>query len=203
MLTAMHLRLGYFMAVLIVFACTLSVRGDSASAAAGAADSASGSVFKTSLAKDCHVIENGALKPVPADAFAKTRLFVVYYTHISCGSCVPFTKKLNAWLAEGKAPAGVTLVLGYRAEADNAELKKYMVKSDIRFPAIDTKWIRARRANARVMHPFYQDADEGAPRFRFFQADGAEIDPRPHGIADIYGGKVMEQFDALLPKMLR
>jgi hypothetical protein len=53
------------------------------------------------------------------------------------------------------------------------------------------------------MHPFYRDADEGAPRFRFFNADGTEIDPTKHGAPSKFGGEIIDQIDAILQDMLK
>ena len=186
---------------LLLFTCTL--RGQSSADLVQAQGLTREVTLKASLARDCFVLREGKLGPIAPDSFAKTRLFVVYYTHITCSLCVPVTKKLNAWLEAGKAPDGVSFVLGYRAEADNAELTAYVAKSGVLFPALDTKWIRACRANAAVMHPFYADRDEGAPRFRFFRADGTEIDPTEHGAPTKFGGAIMNQLDDLLPKMLK
>jgi len=164
------------------------------------------SSLRTRIAHDCYMLQEGELVRVAADVFEDTRLFVVYYSHITCGSCVPVTSKLNAWLESGKTPAGVSFVLAYRAEADNSELARYLDKSEIRFPALDTKWIQNLRSGDHsrgVIHPFYADCDEGVPRFRFFLADGIELDPTLYGAPSKYGGEILDQFTDLLPKMLK
>lgn len=194
----MHLRHLPFLMLLAMAFISSSVSAQTQKEAADPADFATEAALKSSLARDCYVLKEGKLCKVSADAFAKTRVFVVYYSHIYCGVCVPVTEKLNNW----KVPAGVSVLLGYRDDADNAALAAYLKKSGIHFPAIDTKYIRIRRTHQGVMHPFYSDADEGAPRFRFFRADGSEIDPTTHGAASKFGAEVMDQMDALLLKML-
>jgi len=172
----------------------------------GDADEISGnSSLRARIAHDSFMLQEGELVPVAADTFERTRLFVVYYSHITCGSCVPVTHKLNAWLESGKAPDGVSFVLAYRAEADNSELARYLDKSEIHFPAIDTKWIRDLRSGDHsrgAIHPFYADCDEGVPRFRFFLANGIDLDPTDYGASSKYGGEILGQFTDLLPKML-
>ena len=161
--------------------------------------------FAKTLAKNCYVLEPTNLKPVPDDAFKDTRLYVVYYSHRHCGLCIPLTKKLNAWFEINKPRREVSLVFATRLENNNEELVAYLKKSAIKFPALDTKHFnsyRNRKDATEVLHPFYADSDDGVPRFRFFHADGSEVDPQRHGVSNPYQIDPAE-LDKIIASMLR
>lgn len=140
--------------------------------------------------KDCRVLADGVLRPLPEDAFERTKVFVVYYSHRHCGACLPVTEALGAWFENNKQRDDVSLLFATRLEQTNEALAGYLKQSGIRFPALDTKHFRRYRERVANMaqppHPFYADFNDGVPRFRFFHPDGREIDPRRHGAPDPY-----------------
>lgn len=158
--------------------------------------------FATALAKDCFVIKDDKLEKIPLDSFKDAKLYVVYYSHLHCGSCVAVTKKLNDWFEKNKNRKEISLVFATRGENDNKELLTYVKKSKILFPTLDTKHYMSYVDGEGDDHAFYNDADDGVPRFRFFQADGTEIHPGKHGATDIY--KVSpEQLDGITASILK
>jgi len=156
--------------------------------------------------KDCRVLADGVLRPLREDAFERTKVFVVYYSHRHCGPCIPVTGALNAWFDKNKQRDDVSLIFATRLEDNNAALADYLKESGIRFPALDAKHFRRYRERMANMtltpHPFYADFDDGVPRLRFFHRDGREIDPRKHGASDPYRIP-SDALDEIIGKMLR
>lgn len=163
----------------------------------GICESSRAADFRSALAEDCRIANDGKLEATPANAFANTKLFVVYYATLGCTTCEPTTAKLNAWAAS--APTGVSVILAYRAAADREELAKFLKQSHITFPALDPKWFRARGRNT---HPFYKDPNDTVPRIRFFNADGKELDLELYGFRAIHDAEaIVLKLDSLVRKM--
>lgn len=162
------------------------------------------------LAKDCFVLVGKTLSPIPAETFKETQLYVVYYSHRYCGLCVPVTEKLNVWFETHKNRKDLSLIFATRYAKNQDELIEYLSKSHIKFPALDLRYyqkyldhlIHKKNISSEAVHPFYADNDDGVPRFRFFNADGSEIDPRPYGVGNIFQIDP-DELDAIIESMIR
>jgi hypothetical protein len=62
-----------------------------------------GSEFRAQMTKDRYVLSDGKLVPIPAATFSRTRLYIVYYSHIDCTVCVPTTEAVSRWYWSGSA----------------------------------------------------------------------------------------------------
>lgn len=161
-----------------------------------------GEDFATKLAKDCYVLKDDKLENIPTNSFQSTKLFIVYYSHIHCSVCPPVTKKLNDWREQIKDRKDISLVFATRGENNNKELVVYLKKSEIKFPALDTKYYVNSVNGTGEEHSFYADADEGVPRFRFFLPKGDEINLKDHGVTNVYQVLKPEQLEELSRKIL-
>ena len=158
--------------------------------------------FATQLAKDCYVLKNDQLERIPTNSFQNTKLYIVYYSHIWCSKCPAVTKPLNVWREKIKDRQDISLVFATRGENNNQELVAYLNKSEIRFPALDTKYYSHYVEGIGEDHRFYADADDGVPRFRFFNTQGNEINPKDYGFTNVYEVLKPEQLEELSQKIL-
>lgn len=161
-----------------------------------------------SLVRDCYVLKDGALRPIPSNTFAQTRLYVVYYSHRFCSPCIPVTEELTRWYSTRGRRPDVSLVFATLGERTEDQLLGYLKKSKILFPALHPRCHFAADGKFIVgIHPFYPDGYGAVPLFRFYRADGSEIDPRLHGAKPDgeegnYGIQPKE-LDALIANMLK
>jgi hypothetical protein len=158
--------------------------------------------FATQLARDCYVLKNDQLEPLSTNAFQNARLYIVYYSHIWCSQCPAVTKPLNVWREKIKDRQDIRLVFATRGENNNDELLTYLKKAQIKFAALDARHYAKYVQGNGEDHPFYEDADDGVPRFRFFNAQGNELNPRDYGFTNVYEILKPEQLEELSRKIL-
>jgi nucleoredoxin len=157
--------------------------------------------FGEKTASDCYILLDGKLSPIPKNSFAKTRLYVVYYSHTDCSGCAPVTSTINMWRADAAPRAEVSLIFATRGDDTNDKLVRYLQKSKIVYPAIDS--MHYRRRDGENPHPFYADADDGVPFVRMFDGSGQRIDLRKHGVKDMYNAQsIADSLDAVIKSVL-
>ena len=165
----------------------------------------SGSVFASEFTEklegEVFLLKKEKLEKTKVD-FATKEIFVVYYSHSGCGPCIPFTKKLNEWYkANNKTDSKVQLIFATRGDNTPETLRRYIYKSKIQFPIIDVKFHVEADIQSKEAHPFYEDADMGVPRLRFFDKNGFEIYINKY-VKSVYDMKeVYSKLDEILKKI--
>lgn len=165
----------------------------------------SGHIFATEftdkLQNEVLMLKKDKLEKTKMD-FSGKEIFVVYYSHSTCGPCVPHTKKLNEWFkANNKTDAKFQLIFATRGDETPEKLRKYIYKSNIEYPVMDVKFHVEADIESKEAHPFYEDADMGVPRLRFFDKDGFEIYINKH-VKDVYdAGEVISKLNDILKKI--
>jgi len=165
----------------------------------------SGHAFATEFTKklegEVFFLKKDKLAKEKAD-FSSKEIFVVYYSHSGCGPCIPFTKKLNEWYkANNKTDSKVQLIFATRGDGTPEELRRYVYKSKIQYPVIDPKFHVEADIKNKEAHQFYEDADMGVPRLRFFDKNGLEIYIHKH-VKSVYDMKeVFSKLDEILKKV--
>ena len=164
-----------------------------------------GHIFATDFTKKLEgevlFLKKDQLEKGKAD-FGSKEIFVVYYSHSGCGPCVPFTKKLNEWYkTNNKTDSKVQLIFATRGDETPEKLRRYIYKSKIQYPIMDVKFHVDADINNKAAHQFYEDADMGVPRLRFFDKNGFEIYIKKH-VKSIYDMKeVYSKLDEILKKI--
>lgn len=139
----------------------------------------SGHMFATEFTKNLEgevfLLKKDKLEKTKMD-FTSKEIFVVYYSHSACGPCIPYTKKLNEWFkTNDTSESKVQLIFATRGDETPEKLRKYIYKSKIQYPIIDVKFHVEADIEAKEAHSFYEDADMGVPRLRFFDKNGHEV----------------------------
>ncbi len=88
-------------------------------------------------------LENGSLRPYPADELKRVRIFAFYYSAFWCGPCRQFTPKLVEYYQRVKVKHPELEIIFVSGDHTAASMQTYMEKTGMPFPAITFDAIKA------------------------------------------------------------